>query len=204
MGNLGAIAGYKRPQATTKEAPCRQLFHWLHCTSLEVGGWVLKDISVNSSGHKGWVYLRPDGRRNGFRCPKYKRRMGKIRERHREVLDLPLGTASVVHLVLTAYQGRCAHCGNIRTFRPPGIDAKAQGTNPFACLPACPVGTADSEEIPHAKIVCDKFHLIANYNGVTDKIRLEEWRTASKQEKTFIKGQRYNLFRNPENPCPVE
>jgi len=54
--------------------------------------------------------------------------MGKMREHQREVLDLPLGTASVVYLVFTAYQGRCAHCGNIHTFRPPGIDAKAQGT----------------------------------------------------------------------------
>jgi len=60
------------------------------------------------------------------------------------------------------------------------------------------------EEIPHAEIVYDKFHLIANYNVLIDKIRREEWRTASKQDKTFIKGQGYNLFRNPENPCPVE
>ena len=59
-------------------------------------------------------------------------------------------------------------------------------------------------EIPHAEIVYDKFHLIANYNVLIDKIRQEEWRTASKQDKTFIKGQRYNLFRNPENPYPVE
>jgi len=60
------------------------------------------------------------------------------------------------------------------------------------------------KEIPHARIVYDKFHLIANYTGVIDKIRRVQWRSASKQDKTFIKGQRYNLFRNPENPCPVE
>jgi len=69
-----------------------------------------------------------DGRRNGFRCPHCNRRMGKMRERQREVLDLPLGTAFLVYLVFTAYQGRCAHCRNIHTFRPEGIDAKAQGT----------------------------------------------------------------------------
>jgi len=60
------------------------------------------------------------------------------------------------------------------------------------------------EELPHAKIVYDKFHLIANYNGVIDKIRREEWRAASEQDKTFIKGQRYNLFRNPENLKPEQ
>jgi len=126
MGNLGVVTGYKRPEATTKEAPTSATlsFNPLH----QFKGWVVKDISVNSSGHKVWVHLRVDRRRNGFRCPKCKRRMGKMRERHREVLDLPLGTASVVHLVFTAYQGRCAHCRNIHTFRPPGIDAKAQGT----------------------------------------------------------------------------
>jgi len=55
------------------------------------------------------------------------------------------------------------------------------------------------KEIPHARIVYDKFHLISNYNTVIDKIRRVQWRAASKQDKTFIKGQRYNLFRNPEN-----
>jgi len=307
MGILGVVTGYKRPEATTKEAPMSATLSLAPLYQFK--GWVVKDISVNSSGHKVWVYLRVDGRRNGFRCPKCNRRMGKMRERHREVLDLPLGTASVVHLVFTAYQGRCAHCRNIHTFRPPGIDAKAQGTGrlkryvsllcrfmPVDKAPRIVPISADTarrwdkevlmatlpepkldgisailvdeksigkghhyltvvlnaetgevlhlaegkkksslqgffdqltqkqkvsinavgidragaykavveEEIPHAKIVYDKFHLIANYTGVIDKIRREEWRSASKQDKTFIKGQRYNLFRNPENLKPEQ
>ena len=32
-------------------------------------GWVVKKISVKSSGYKVWVHLRPDRRRKGFRCP---------------------------------------------------------------------------------------------------------------------------------------
>lgn len=60
------------------------------------------------------------------------------------------------------------------------------------------------EEIPHAKIVYDKFHLIANYHAVIDKVRRAEWRTAEEQDKRFIKGQRYNLFRNPENLKPEQ
>lgn len=36
------------------------------------------------------------------------------------------------------------------------------------------------------------------------KVRRAEWRAAEEQNKAFIKGQRYNLFRNPENLYPVE
>ena len=55
------------------------------------------------------------------------------------------------------------------------------------------------EQLPDADIVFDKFHLIANYNAVIDEVRREEWRKASAQDKHVIKGQRYNLFRRPEN-----
>jgi len=55
------------------------------------------------------------------------------------------------------------------------------------------------EQLPHADIVFDKFHLIANYHEVIDQVRREEWRKADEKHKGVIKGQRYNLFRNPEN-----
>lgn len=273
------------------------------------GGWVVSRIEVGLNDDTVRVHLRPDGRRKGFRCPKCKRRMGKMRERQRQVLDLPLGKASVVHLVFTAYQGRCAHCGTIHTFNPPGLGAKAQGTDRLkryvshlaqfmpadkvpkfvpisadtarrwdkevliATLPApnfnkihailvdeksigkrhrylTVVLNADTgevlhlaegkrksslqgffskltkkqkksikatgidragaykavieEQIPHADIVYDKFHIIANYNGVIDEVRRAEWRAATKQDKAFIKGQRYNLFRNPGNRMPEQ
>jgi len=53
--------------------------------------------------------------------------------------------------------------------------------------------------LPHAEIVFDKFHIVANYNDVIDKVRRRSWRDANLTERNFIKGQRYNLFRNPEN-----
>jgi len=56
-----------------------------------------------------------------------------------------------------------------------------------------------SEYAPDAAIVFDKFHLIANFHQAIDKVRREQWREADEKDKTFIKGQRYNLFRNPEN-----
>ena len=55
------------------------------------------------------------------------------------------------------------------------------------------------EYLPDADIVFDKFHIIANYNEVIDKIRRREWREAEAEHKPFIKEQRFNLFRNPEN-----
>ena len=58
------------------------------------------------------------------------------------------------------------------------------------------------EHLPDADIVYDKFHIIANYNDVIDKIRRREWRQAETDDKPFIKGQRFNLFRNPENLTP--
>ena len=54
-------------------------------------------------------------------------------------------------------------------------------------------------ELPDAAIVFDKFHLIANYNEVLDRLWRIEWHKASQEDRGVIKGQRYNLFRNPEN-----
>lgn len=54
---------------------------------------------------------------------------------------------------------------------------------------------AIEEHLPNAEIVYDKFHLVANLNAVIDEIRREAWRKADPEEKRFIKGQRYNLFR---------
>jgi transposase len=50
------------------------------------------------------------------------------------------------------------------------------------------------EFVPHADIVFDKFHIIANYNTTIDAVRRNAWHAAAKQDKSFIKGQRYNLF----------
>lgn len=56
-----------------------------------------------------------------------------------------------------------------------------------------------SEYIPNAKIVFDKFHIVSNYHEAIDKVRRSEWNKAEDENKDFIKGQRYNLFKNPEN-----
>ncbi len=48
--------------------------------------------------------------------------------------------------------------------------------------------------LPHADVVFDKFHIIANYNATIDAVRRQAWHDAEQQDKRFIKGQRYNLF----------
>jgi len=68
------------------------------------GSWVVSRTEVGLNDDTARVHLKPAGRRTGFRCPKRKRRMGKMREQQQQVLDLPLGMFSVAHLVFTAYQ----------------------------------------------------------------------------------------------------
>lgn len=55
------------------------------------------------------------------------------------------------------------------------------------------------EHLPKADIVFDRFHLMQNYNDVIDDVRREAWREADEEHKSIIKGQRYILFKNPEN-----
>lgn len=57
---------------------------------------------------------------------------------------------------------------------------------------------AVEEHLPKADIVFDKFHLISNYGEVIDKIRRRTQAQADAAGRSFIKGQRYNLLRNPE------
>ena len=61
-----------------------------------------------------------------------------------------------------------------------------------------------TKAVPHAAIVYDKFHIVANYNKAIDEVRRSEWHKADEEHKSFIKGQRYNLFRNPENRKPEQ
>ena len=53
--------------------------------------------------------------------------------------------------------------------------------------------------LPDADIVFDKFHLISNLGEVIDKVRRRTQAQADAEGRTFLKGQRYNLLRNPEN-----
>jgi transposase len=61
---------------------------------------------------------------------------------------------------------------------------------------------AVQEGLPKAAIVFDKFHIIQNLNCAMDEIRRDEYRKALKNKSptaSLIQGQRYNLYRLPEN-----
>lgn len=53
--------------------------------------------------------------------------------------------------------------------------------------------------LPQANIVFDKFHLISNLGEIIDRVRRRTQAQADAEGRTFLKGQRYNLLRNPEN-----
>lgn len=62
---------------------------------------------------------------------------------------------------------------------------------------------AIKEHLPEAEIVYDKFHILSNLNKALDEVRREEYRSATGDYKNVIKGQRFNLFRHPENLTPA-
>ena len=53
--------------------------------------------------------------------------------------------------------------------------------------------------LPEADIVLDKFHLISNLGEVIDKVRRRTQAQTDAEGRALLKGQRYNLLRNPEN-----
>jgi transposase len=55
------------------------------------------------------------------------------------------------------------------------------------------------EQLPDAAVVYDRFHLIQNINKAIDEVRRDAYREADAEGKNVIKGQRFNLYRNPEN-----
>lgn len=51
---------------------------------------------------------------------------------------------------------------------------------------------------PNAQIVFDFFHVVSLFNKVIDKVRSQEYKKASEQDKAVIKGKRYLLLKNKE------
>jgi len=55
------------------------------------------------------------------------------------------------------------------------------------------------EEAPQAAILFDKFHIMKHLGESLDKVRKTEYARLEGGERTFIKGQKYNLLAHPEN-----
>mgnify|MGYP005856300953 CR=1 FL=1 len=58
---------------------------------------------------------------------------------------------------------------------------------------------AIKESCPDAKIVFDRFHAVAAFGRVIDKVRNMEYRKATQSGKEVIKGTKYLLLKNKEN-----
>jgi transposase len=52
---------------------------------------------------------------------------------------------------------------------------------------------------PHVQIVFDLFHMVKEFNKVIDRVRIDEYKKASKTDKRVIQGSKYLLLKNPEN-----
>jgi len=52
---------------------------------------------------------------------------------------------------------------------------------------------------PQAKIVFDFFHVVQGFSRVIDKIRRDEYLSASREDQEILKGSRYLLLKNQEN-----
>lgn len=57
---------------------------------------------------------------------------------------------------------------------------------------------------PNATLVLDRFHVVKKLNEAVDEVRKEQWRIASKDERKFLKGLRWILFRHSSNRSPKD
>lgn len=62
-----------------------------------------------------------------------------------------------------------------------------------------PYMSAIERYCPQAKLVFDLYHVVSSFNKVIDKVRSQEYKKASDEEKDVIKGSKYLLLKNSEN-----
>ncbi len=62
-----------------------------------------------------------------------------------------------------------------------------------------PFRNATKKNSPNARIVFDKFHIIKHLSDALDKVRRNECKRLKKEDRKFIKGQRYTLLSNKAN-----
>ena len=55
------------------------------------------------------------------------------------------------------------------------------------------------KNVPGARVVYDKFHIMRHLNDALDKVRRREYHRLAGQDRSFIKGQRYTLLSHREN-----
>ena len=71
------------------------------------------------------------------------------------------------------------------------IQAIAMDTDPYI--------KAVTYHCPHAAIVFDQFHVVSSFGRVIGRVRNDEYKEASRQDKDVIKGSKYILLKNKGN-----
>ena len=114
-----------------------------------------------------------------------------------------------VTVVLNARNGELLHLGEGRSHESLDPFFGKMSQQQKAAIKAVGIDRSNAyrsavrKHLANAQIVYDKFHIISNYNDkVVDAVRRRSLAQANAGEKRFITGQRYNLFRNPENLTP--
>lgn len=62
-----------------------------------------------------------------------------------------------------------------------------------------PFRNSVANNVPEAKIVFDKFHILRHLSDALDEVRRREYQRLKGQDRTFIKGQRYTLLAHRQN-----
>lgn len=62
-----------------------------------------------------------------------------------------------------------------------------------------PFGIAARENVPKARVIYDKFHVMRHLGDALDAVRKQEYRRAAEKDRRFIKGQKYTLLAAPEH-----
>ena len=96
-------------------------------------------------------------------------------------------------------QGRTTQ--TLRTFFAGMTPEQKQSLRAIAMDMHDPYISAVQTEVPHVRIVFDLFHVVAAFNKVIDRVRIDEYQRASRADRAVIKGTKYLLLKNPENLC---
>lgn len=105
-------------------------------------------------------------------------------------------------VVMDSLTGRVVWLGKDRTaetlmdFFDGMSDAQKQALQAIAMDMWNPYILAVQTKAPHVQIVFDLFHVVAAFNQVIDKVRNDEYRKASDEDKAVFKGAKYLLLKN--------
>lgn len=75
-------------------------------------------------------------------------------------------------------------------------EEQKQGLEAIAMDMWDPYIRAVQEEVPHVKMVFDLFHVVSAFNKVIDRVRIDEYKKASKEDRKVLKGSKYLLLKN--------